>query len=133
MRLVTATSRMITEEWVNMKKTKTYEKLLGYILIVSIICGIISSLTGCAYTEVDTKVVIDYRFTSFHEEQKLGTRREYNHKTEEWVTVQYIYTDYVPDTYELLWEYTYMDGHKERKWEECTRFEYQNAKEELGE
>lgn len=36
------------------------------------------------------------------------------------------------EAFELCWEYTYADGHKERKWEECTRFEYQATKDELG-
>ena len=115
------------------QRMKTYEKLLGYILIVAVICGIISALSGCAYTEVDTRTIVDYRFTSSHTESKIGHRREYNPTTESWTNVPYSYTEYVPDKYELLWEYTYMDGHRDRKWEECTRFEYQNAKEELGE
>lgn len=105
------------------RRIRTYEKLLGYILIVAVICGIISTLTGCDAFEVDTKVVIDYRYTEPHTEI-------YSRETDK--GQQYYVYDYVQEKYELLWEYTYMDGHKERHWEECTKFEYQNAKEELG-
>lgn len=52
-------------------RIKTYEKLLGYVLILAVILGIVSQLTGY--------------------------------------------------------------GHTERHWEECTRFEYNNARKELGE
>ncbi len=115
------------------KKLKTYERLLGYILILAAILGIVSQLTGCGeYFEEDTRMVIDYRFTSAHEEERVGVKKEYNALADTWVDVPYKYKTFVPDKYELMWEVTYMDGHKERKWEECTRFEYNNAKEELG-
>ena len=114
------------------QRLRTYEKLLEIILIIAVIAGLISSLTGCAYTEVDTKIIVDYRFTPFHEEEKVGYKREYDFWAGEWYDVPYKYMEYVPEKYELLWECTYMDGHKEKCWEECTRFEYQNAKEELG-
>lgn len=105
------------------QRIKTYEKILGYILIVAVILGIISSLTGCGeYWEVDSKIVIDYRYTEAHQEAYIVSSGD--DKVNTW--------DFVPEKYELLWEYTYMDGHKERKWEGCTRFEYNNAREELG-
>lgn len=106
------------------RRLKTYEHILWYVLILAMILGIISSLTGCGeYFELDTKTVIDYRFSEAHTETWTRTTDK---------GVPYNEYHYVPDKYELLWEETYKDGHTERKWEECTRFEYQNAKEELG-
>ena len=105
------------------RRLKTYEKLFCYIAVVALILGIISSLTGCDAYEVDTAIVIDYRFTEAHTET-------YTRKTDQGVPY-YVY-EYIPDKYELLWEDTYLDGHKERHWRDCTRFEYQNAVEELG-
>lgn len=107
------------------RRLKTYEHILWYVLILAMILGIISSLTGCGeYFELDTKTVIDYRFSEGHTE--IWTK-----KTDKGEPYYEYY--YVGDKYELLWEITYKDGHQERHWEECTRFEYNNAKEELGE
>lgn len=105
------------------KRIKTYERLLGYILILAVILGIVSQLTGCGESwKVESTIVIDYRHTEAHQEAYIvGTG---DSRVNTW--------DFVPEKYELLWEYTYMDGHKERKWKECTRFEYENAKKELG-
>ena len=105
------------------KRLKTYEKLFCYIAIMALILGIISSLTGCDAFEVDTSIVIDYRFTEAHTEI-------YKRETDK--GIPYYDYEYVPEKYELLWEETYKDGHKERHWRVCTRFEYQNAVEELG-
>lgn len=105
------------------KRLRTYERLLGYVLLAAVILGIASQLTGCDYFEVDTRYVIDYRFSEAHTETKTDTSGDY--------PVYKYY--YVPDKYERLWEEVYKDGHKERKWEECTRFEYEDAKKELGE
>ena len=105
------------------KRLKTYEKLFCYIAVVALILGIISSLTGCDAFEVDTSIVIDYRFTEAHTEA-------YKRETDK--GIPYYDYEYVPEKYELLWEDTYLDGHKERHWRACTRFEYQNAVEELG-
>lgn len=106
------------------RRLKTYEHILWYVLILAVILGIISSLTGCGeYFEVESKIVIDYRYTEGHTE--IWTR-----KTDKGEPYYEYY--YAAEKHELLWEYTYMDGHKERKWEECTRFEYENAREDLG-
>ena len=95
---------------------------------------IVVILTGCGgYFKIETADVIDYRFTEAHEEERIGYLKEYNEFSETWVDKPYKYQTFVPATYELLWEYTYQDGHTERRWSECTRFEYENAKEELGE
>lgn len=90
---------------------------------MALILGIISSLTGCDAFEVDTAIVIDYRFTEAHTE--IDTRQNNE-------GMPYYDYEYVPEKYELLWEETYKDGHKERHWRDCTIFEYQNAVEELG-
>jgi len=105
------------------KRLKTYERLLGYVLLAAVILGIVSQLTGCDYYEVETKTVIDYRYTEAHTEQYDRTDDNGNH--------YYNYV-FVQEKYELLWLETYKDGHQERNWRECTRFEYQNAKDELG-
>lgn len=105
------------------KRIRSYEKLLRYVLATAVILGIVSQITGCDYFEVDTRYVIDYRFSEAHTETTTDTSGDY--------PVYKYY--YVPDKYERLWEYVYKDGHKERKWEECTRFEFEDAKKELGE
>lgn len=106
------------------QRLKELERLLVYILLAAAIVGIISQLTGCGeYFRVESKTVIDYRFTEAHTETSVDRTGDYP-----------IYrSDFKPDKYELLWLYTYQDGHKERKWEECTRFEYNDAQKELGE
>ena len=53
-------------------RLKTYERILGYILILAIILGVISSLTGCDALEEESRIVIDYRFTEAHEEERVG-------------------------------------------------------------
>lgn len=105
------------------KRIRTYEKLLGYILILAVILGIVSQLTGCDAFELETSCVIDYRFTEAHTET-------YARQNDKGYT--YYENEFIPEKYELLWEETYKDGHKERHWRVCTRFEYQNAREELG-
>ena len=105
------------------KRIRTYEKLLGYILILAVILGIVSQLTGCAAFELETKCVIDYRYTEAHTEMYARTTEK---------GVPYYDYEYIQEKYELLWEETYKDGHTERHWRECTRFEYNNARKELG-
>lgn len=87
----------------------------------AIICAIalLVTLTGCDYFEVEQKTLIDYRYSAEHviTENDNGNTNTYHHD----------------EKFELLYEYTYADGHTERRWEECTRFEYARAKEELGE
>ena len=98
------------------------------ILVLILVC----MLSGCKAWEEDTRCVIDYRFTEFHEEERVAYKKEYNWVAEKWYDVPYTYIEYVPDKYELMWLITYQDGHTERKWEECTRFEYENALKELS-
>lgn len=105
------------------KRLRTYERLLGYVLLAAVILGIVSQLTGCDYYEVETKTIIDYRYTEAHTEQYDQTDDNGNH--------YYNYV-FVQEKYELLWLEIYKDGHQERHWRKCTRFEYQNAKDELG-
>lgn len=90
-------------------------KIKGFIAILATM----AVLTGCDYFEVESKTLIDYRYSGEYLEWQTsdGESNTYHHN----------------EAYELLWEYTYADGHKERKWEDCTRFEYKAAKEELGE
>lgn len=78
------------------------------------------ALTGCDYFEVEQKTLIDYRYTAEYttystDSDGKTTSRHYN------------------EEFALYYEYTYADGHTERRWETCTRFEYARAKEELGE
>mgnify|MGYP003293119321 CR=1 FL=1 len=103
-------------------RLRMFEHLLERVLLVAVILGIISYLTGCAYFEVDTKNAIDYRYTEGHTNMISKT-------TDDYPVYEYVF---YPEKYEILWEYTYKDGHKERKWEECTRFEYMDAQKELG-
>lgn len=83
------------------------------------ILAIVVLLTGCDYFDVESRTLIDYRYTGAYIEYQTsdGKTNSYHHD----------------EAFELCWEYTYADGHKERKWEDCTRFEYKAAKEELGE
>lgn len=92
-----------------MKKIKT--------LLVALI--MIFALTGCKYIEVEQKTLIDYRYSAEHVITEIdnGNTNSYHYD----------------EKFELLYEYTYADGHTERRWETCTRFEYARAKEELGE
>ena len=76
-------------------------------------------LTGCKAFTVQTRTLIDYRYTPGHSYQTIDDQK--------------VVERYEPEKFELLWLYTYENGSQSRKWEECTRFEYQKAKEELGE
>ena len=106
------------------KRLKTYERLLGYVLILVVILGIVSQLTGCGESwKEESRIVIDYRYVEAHTET-------WTRKTDQGVPY-YVY-NYIEEKYELLWLVTYQDGHTERHWEECTRFEYNNARKELG-
>ena len=104
-------------------RLKTYERLFLYIAFLALVLGIISQLTGCDAFELETKCVIDYRYTEAHTEMYARTTDK---------GVPYYDYQYIPEQYELLWEETYKDGHTERHWRECTRFEYNNAVKELG-
>lgn len=104
------------------RKLKSFGRLMIYTIIMAVIFGIISALTGCAYFEIESAHVIDYRFTEAHTE--ITTR-----ETMEGIPVYDHH--FIPAKHELLWEYTYQDGHTEKQWRECTRFEYQNAQKEL--
>lgn len=88
----------------------------------AIICAIalLVTLTGCDYFEVEQKNLIDYRYTAEYTRYSTDS----DGKTHSY---------HCNEEFALLYEYTYADGHTERKWEECTRFEYARAKEELGE
>ena len=90
---------------------KVYTVIMAMILIVA--------LAGCAHFDVETKTLIDYRYSAEHMEYSTNSDGK---------TSSYHYNE----KFELLYEYTYADGHTARHWEECTRFEYQKAKDELG-
>lgn len=89
------------------------------ITLVMTIVMTMTFLTGCKYFDVETKTLIDYRYSAEHMEYSTNSDGQ---------TLSYHYNE----KFELLYEYTYADGHTERHWEECTRFEYQKAKDELG-
>lgn len=81
---------------------------------------ILLTITSCGeYFTEEQKTLIDYRYSSEWTEYYTMNDKQY--------------TQHHPESFELLYLITYADGHKERKWEVCTRFEYQKAKEELGE
>jgi hypothetical protein len=103
---------------------KMIRKAAALILIVAI-------LTGCDAWEEDKKI-IDYRYTSAHYENETEYRKEYSWLAEDYINVPYEVARFYPEKYELLWEITYKDGHSERRWKDCTRFEYDNARTELG-
>ncbi len=114
------------------KKLRAYEMLWKFVLLLVVIFGIVSLLTGCGeYFKEDSRIVIDYRFTQAHEEERIGYKKEYHSISDTWVDVPYTYKTFIPDRYELLWKVTYQDGHTEREWKECTRFECENAQKEL--
>ena len=86
--------------------------------IVAIV-AVLGLLSGCAYFDVETKTLIDYRYSA----EYTSIQTDNNGKTT---------SEHYNEKFELLYEITYADGHTERRWEECTRFEYAAAKEELG-
>jgi len=91
---------------------------------------VVSCLVGCA--QVETKYIVDYRYNEPRSDIVTEYTYKYNIWKEERELVPDTHTVYVPECYELMWEYQYDDGHKERRWEECTRFEYENAQKELN-
>ena len=91
-----------------------YERAFCVIAVIALIL----TLVGCDSLTLETKTVIDYRYTPAHEY--------------DYTSGDNVLRGFEPECYELLWEYTYADGHTERKWEDCTRFEYQSAKNDLG-
>lgn len=105
-------------------------KLFDWLFVVMIILGIVILLQGCA--EVERKYIVDYRYNEPRNDVVTDYEYKYNIWTEKRELVPNTHTEYVPESYELMWEYQYDDGHTERKWEKCTRFEYDDAKKELG-
>lgn len=96
-----------------MRKTK--------ILIITIFISTL--LVGCGeYFKEESRIVVDYR----HNEPYVLTRQTLDDGNI--ITNQ----SYQGESFELLWEITFEDGHKEREWHTCTRFEYNNAVLELG-
>ena len=75
-------------------------------------------LTGCDAFEVETKTLIDYRYNDAHQDISTDINGHMS-------------STYVPENFELQYEYVYKDGHVERRWERCTRFEYKEAMNEL--
>ena len=92
------------------------KKIRKWLLILTIL----SFLCGCDNFEIETKTLIDYRHDAAYTE--LST--DFDDK---------LVTEYHPESWYLLYEITYADGHTKRVWENCTRFEYNKAVEELGE
>lgn len=87
--------------------------------LIMALCVTCLALTACDAFTVERKTLIDYRHSDeWVEYYTYDGRQCSKHHGEEW---------------ELLYEITYADGHVERSWEECTRFEYNKAREELGE
>lgn len=92
-----------------MKKISTM--IMALILVIT--------LAGCDHFEEESKTLIDYRYSAAYTE--VNTDEKGN-----------VATEHYNEKFELLYEITYADGHTERRWQECTRFEYAAAKEELG-
>lgn len=102
----------ITKRGVNQMQKK-------FKIIIICLSLILMTMTSCDYFTEEQKTLIDYRYNSEWTEYYTMNDKQY--------------TDHHPESFELLYLITYADGHKERQWETCTRFEYQKAKEELGE
>ena len=100
-------------------------------IIFTVITCLFLCLTGCR--EVDSKIMVDYRFipehTEVHSDKAWTTCPKCGAEVHGKIVAE---SHYYPEEYQLLWEYRYDDGSKERKWETCTRFEYEDAKKELG-
>lgn len=90
--------------------------------------GTIEMLQRLAYNIHGVMDVID----ADNYEKETEYRKEYSWMAEKYINVPYEVDRLYPEKYELLWEITYQDGHIERHWEDCTRFEYDNARTELG-
>lgn len=87
--------------------------------LIMVLCMTCLALTACDAFTVERKTLIDYRHSDeWVEYYTYDGHQVSKHHDEEW---------------SLLYEITYADGHVERRWEECTRFEYDKAREELGE
>lgn len=102
---------------------KKYKPIFIGILLAAVILMIIGLFSGCrGHFEVVSENVIDYRYTE-------SRTQSYSRVSDK----GYPYYEYyfVPEKFELMWEYTYQDGHKRRTWKECTRVEYQKAKEAI--
>lgn len=98
-------------------------KMKNKIIIPILLLLTVLSLVGCKGWEVEQKSMIDYRYTPAH-----------NYSTVEgFGDERRVVSHYESESFEILWLYTFADGHQERHWQTCTRFEYQKAKEELGE
>ena len=98
--------------------------------IVLLMC-LLFCLTGCR--EVDSKIIVDYRHIPEHTEVHSDTVRTSCPSCGKQVDGEVIAeSHYYPEEFQLLYEYLYDDGSKKRVWEDCTRFEYENAVIELG-
>lgn len=89
------------------------------IVIAITTLALVILLVACDYFKVERQRMIDYRHS------------------DEWVEY-YVFDDkprsqHHDEKWEILWEITYADGHTEQRWIECTRFEYDEARKELGE
>ena len=109
---------------------KSIKSIVSPIIVVILILVFI--LTSCDYLELETRKVVDYRHVDQYTEIYTATESRYNPNTGQYDNVPVSKTRVVAEYFELLWEYTYKDGHTERHWERCTRFEYEDAKNELG-
>ena len=88
-------------------------------------------LTGCG-SELESKFIVDYRYNEPRTDVVTDYKYKFNWHEDEYQLVPDTHTKYVPESYELMYEYRYSNGHVSRGWEECTRYEYETAKEELG-
>ncbi len=100
--------------------------------VIFLLLFLVMLITSCDNLEEDTKRIVDYRHNDSYTEVYTTIESKYNLSSDEWEHIPVTKTRYVPESYELLWEITYKDGHTERHWKECTRFEYENARKELG-
>lgn len=71
-------------------------------VLAGIVCLLL--LTGCGYFDVETRTLIDYRHNEAHMETDSSV---FTDKSE-------IRTTYHPENWELQYEITYADGHKDR-------------------
>lgn len=110
--------------------TKKQIRLFEFVFVVVAILVLILSITGC--TEVESKYIVDYRYNAPRTDVVTDYNYKWNWHEDEYQLVPDTHTKYVPESYELMWEIRYDNGHVSREWQKCTRFEYDNAVKELG-
>lgn len=88
-------------------------------------------LVGCEKNEIISDRIIDYRHNESYTETVTNYHNRYNAMSDTWQYLPDIHTEYHPESFELLHEYTYSNGYTKRVWQECTQWEYKITQEKL--